>query len=147
MSSTIGRSTATNSSSNRWTRILGEWPRSVVILTIIISLLAGRTCFSRPPWSEFEAPRQAGCDRQRQQQPAALLVHVWKARCHVCSHAAWHLLVIPGCPVRSAGDTRVFEVIPDLSGAVMTQPHTGPDPWLRSLVSALTRINVSSFIC
>lgn len=49
---------------------------------------------------------------------------------------SWHLLVIPGCPVRSAGDTRVFEVIADLSGGLMTQAAVRTArPLLPSLVS------------
>lgn len=146
MFSTIGQSTATNSSSNRWTRISGKWPRFVVILITISSLLARPPCFFGAPGSARLGSAAAACNSSLQQQPAAL-VRVCKVRCHVCSHAAWHLLVIPGCPVRSAGDTLVFEAIPDPSGAVMTQPHAGPDPWLHSLVSALTQINVSSLIC
>lgn len=42
--------------------------------------------------------------------------------CHALFPSSWHLLVITGCPVRSAGGTRVLEVIPDPSGGLMTQP-------------------------
>lgn len=35
MSSTIDRSIATNSSSNRWTRILGKWPQCVCLLLLL----------------------------------------------------------------------------------------------------------------
>lgn len=128
MSSTIDPSIATNSSSNRWTRILGEWPPPVVfpILVNILyisplsdSLTVVWLCMKLIP----------GPHRRCETVPATALLHVQTtvsclfARC-------WHLLIITDYPVRS-GDTRVFEVIPDLSRALMTQPcmyYPQPDP-------------------